>query len=41
MEMVAVKDEFGQSGTPEQLMKHYQLDAAAIVKAAEKVLLRK
>ncbi|MBG0782561.1 MAG: transketolase family protein [Bacteroidales bacterium] len=41
MEMVAVKDQFGQSGTPEQLMKHYQLDAAAIIKAAEKVLSRK
>ena len=41
MEIVAVKDQFGQSGTPEQLMKHYQLDAAAIVKASEKVVLRK
>jgi len=41
MEMVAVKDQFGQSGTPEQLMKHYQLDAAAIVNAAEKALSRK
>ncbi len=41
IEMVAVKDQFGQSGTPEQLMKHYQLDAAAIVNAAEKALSRK
>ncbi|HOI31945.1 MAG: transketolase family protein [Bacteroidales bacterium] len=41
MEMVAVKDQFGQSGTPQELMKLYQLDADAIVKAATKLVSRK
>ncbi|HPE42554.1 MAG TPA: transketolase C-terminal domain-containing protein, partial [Bacteroidales bacterium] len=41
MEMVAVKDQFGQSGTPQELMKLYQLDAKAIVDAALKLVARK
>lgn len=41
LEMVAVKDSFGESGTPDELMKKYGLDAAHIVAAAEKVLSRK
>jgi transketolase len=41
IEMVAVKDSFGESGTPEQLMTKYGLDAAHIVLAAEKVMQRK
>jgi transketolase len=41
LEMVAVKDSFGESGTPEQLMTKYGLDAAHIVLAAEKVMQRK
>jgi transketolase len=41
MEMVAVKDSFGESGTPEQLMTKYGLDAIHIIAAAESVLKRK
>jgi transketolase len=40
-ELVATNDTFGESGTPEQLMKKYGLDAASIVKAVKKVLARK
>lgn len=40
-EFVATEDCFGESGTPEQLMEKYGLNAAAIVKASEKVLKRK
>src|SRR5258706_342594 len=35
MEFVAVKDTFGESGTPEQLMKKYGLDSPAVVSAVE------
>ena len=41
MEMVAVNDLFGESGTPEQLMKKYGLDAPHVVLAVENVLKRK
>jgi transketolase len=40
-EYVAVNDSFGESGTPDQLMTKYGLDAANIVSAAEKVIARK
>ncbi len=40
-EFVATNDTFGESGTPAQLMKKYDLDAEAIVNAAKKVLARK
>ncbi len=40
-EFVATMDTFGESGTPEQLMEKYGLNAAAIVKASEKVIKRK
>lgn len=40
-EFVATEDCFGESGTPAQLMEKYGLNAAAIVKAAEKVIKRK
>ncbi len=40
-EFVATKDTFGESGTPAQLMDKYGLNAAAIIKASEKVLKRK
>lgn len=40
-EFVATQDTFGESGTPEQLMKKYGLNAEAIVKASEKVIGRK
>jgi len=41
LEMVAIKDVFGESGTPEELMKKYGLDTIDIVKAAKQVLKRK
>ena len=40
-EFVATNDTFGESGTPEQLMAKYGLDAAAVVKAVKKVISRK
>ena len=40
-EFVATMDTFGESGTPEQLMEKYGLNAEAIVKASEKVINRK
>ena len=40
-EFVAVNDSFGESGTPDELMKKYGLDAADIVSAVNKVLKRK
>ena len=40
MEMVAVNDSFGESGTPAELLTKYGLDAANIEAAADRVLLR-
>ena len=40
-EFVAVNDSFGESGTPDQLMKKYGLSANDVVKAAQKVIARK
>ena len=40
-EFVATNDTFGESGSPEQLMEKYGLNAEAIVKAVEKVIQRK
>jgi len=40
-EFIATQDTFGESGTPAQLMDKYGLNAAAIVKASEKVIQRK
>ena len=40
-EYVGVKDTFGESGTPDQLMTKYGLDSINIVEAAKKVLQRK
>ncbi|WP_148782911.1 transketolase family protein [Aquimarina intermedia] len=40
-EFVATKDTFGESGTPEQLMEKYGLNATAIVSAVKKVVKRK
>lgn len=37
IEFIGVDDEFGQSGTPEELIKHYGMDEKAIVKAVKKV----
>jgi transketolase len=41
MEMVAVNDQFGQSGKPEELLVKYGLETANIVKAVQKVIPRK
>lgn len=41
MEFVAVKDSFGESGTPDELMKKYGLDTPDIIHAVEKVIARK
>lgn len=41
LEMVAVNDSFGESGTPEQLMEKYGLTTQAIVDSAIKAISRK
>ena len=41
IEFVAVNDSFGESGTPDQLMTKYGLDAINIVNAAKKAIERK
>jgi transketolase len=41
MEMVAVDDKFGQSGTPDELLTKYHLDTPDIVEAVLKVIARK
>jgi len=38
---VAVKDSFGESGKPEELLKKYGLDTPDIIAAAELVMSRK
>jgi transketolase len=40
-EFVAVKDSFGQSGTPEELMQKYGLNTVNIIEAVKKVISRK
>lgn len=40
-EFVAVNDSFGESGTPEQLLEKYGLNAESIIAACEKVIARK
>jgi transketolase len=41
IEMVAVHDRFGQSGTPSELLHEYRLDQPAILDAARRVLTRR
>jgi transketolase len=41
IEYVGTHDTFGESGTPEELLKKYHLDSPDIVAAAEKVIARK
>jgi transketolase len=41
LEMIAVNDKFGESGTPEELMVKYGLDTPNIIDAAIKVISRK
>lgn len=40
IEFVGVRDEFGQSGTPDELIKHFGLDAEGIMKAVKRALSR-
>ena len=41
IEFDGVHNKFGQSGTPDELIKHYGMDVPDVVKAAEKVVGRK
>ena len=41
MEMVAVNDSFGESGTPAQLMAKYHIDTPDVVAAVERAIARK
>ncbi len=41
MERIGVKDQFGQSGTPEELIEHYGMGVTHIKEAVKKVLKRK
>ena len=41
MEFVGVKDLFGQSGTPDELIEYYEMEVSHIISAVEKVLKRK
>lgn len=41
VEMVAVDDQFGESGTPDELMKLYGLDQEHILESCKKVIARK
>ena len=41
IEFVGVNDQFGQSGKPEELIKHYGMDKASIIEAVQTVLDRK
>jgi len=41
IEFIAVKDSFGESGTPSQLFKKFELDEDSIIKAVKKVIKRK
>ena len=41
LELVVVRDTFGESGTPDQLMEKYGLTAGHIVEAAERAMKRK
>lgn len=41
IEYIGTRDTFGESGTPDQLLKKYKLDVPDIIAAAEKVMVRK
>lgn len=41
IEFVGINNEFGQSGTPDELEKHYHIDTIDIIEKAQKVLKRK
>lgn len=41
IERIGLQDEFGQSGTPTELLEHYKLTAPWIMKAAQRVIKKK
>lgn len=41
IEFVGIDDQFGQSGTPDELEKHYKIDTSDIIEKVEKILKRK
>lgn len=41
IEFIGVKNKFGQSGTPDELVEHYEMGESHITKAVEKVMKRK
>ena len=41
MEFIGIKDKFGQSGAPEELIQHYGMDKNSIKDAIRKVIARK
>ncbi|MBF0531868.1 MAG: transketolase family protein [Candidatus Omnitrophica bacterium] len=41
MEIIAVDDQFGQSGSPEELLRHYHLKSPDIIAAVKRVIARK
>jgi len=41
IEFIGVKNLFGQSGTPDELLEHYELGTSHIIAAVEKILKRK
>jgi transketolase len=41
MEFIGVRDEFGQSGEPKELIEHYQMGTSHIVEAVKKASARK
>jgi len=41
IEFIGVHDKFGQSGTPEELIKHYKMEKDSIKEAVKKILTRK
>jgi transketolase len=41
IEFIGVHDQFGQSGTPEELIQYFKMDVSSIMNAVEKVIKRK
>ena len=40
MEFVGLDDKFGQSGTPKELLRHYEMDSDGIIKAVQRIIKR-
>ena len=41
IEFIGIKDKFGQSGTPEELIQHYEMGVTHIISAVERVIKRR